>query len=231
MERKRILVTAGSTVVPIDQVRVISNIFKGKTGTAIAAHFAERGHGVTLLTSNPELLEDYREISNGWNIQVVKFRTFNDLASAMKKLITAGAYDMIVHSAAVSDYQVAQVLTKDVGGQLLPLDAGTKVSSRHGKLYLEMVPTAKLIDKIRTDWGFAGYLVKFKLQVGIGDGELVNIARQSRADSASDLIIANCLEWAAQYAYAIGSDNTAEKISREKIGETIERRAGWYDEK
>jgi len=39
MKRKRVLVTAGNTSVPIDRVRVISNIFKGRTGAGIPITF------------------------------------------------------------------------------------------------------------------------------------------------------------------------------------------------
>src|SRR5438034_5962598 len=45
----RILVTAGNTLVPIDRVRCITNIFTGRTGARIALHAQERGHDVTLL--------------------------------------------------------------------------------------------------------------------------------------------------------------------------------------
>ena len=53
---KSVLVTAGSTMVPIDKVRAITNIFNGRTGTNIALYFAQQGWNVTLVTSNPSLL-------------------------------------------------------------------------------------------------------------------------------------------------------------------------------
>src|SRR6476646_6451465 len=42
-----LLVTAGNTLVPIDAVRCITNIFTGRTGASIARHAHERGHSVT----------------------------------------------------------------------------------------------------------------------------------------------------------------------------------------
>jgi phosphopantothenate-cysteine ligase/phosphopantothenoylcysteine decarboxylase/phosphopantothenate--cysteine ligase len=50
-----ILVTAGNTQAPIDDVRCITNIFTGHTGTRIALAAYSRGHSITLLTSHPEL--------------------------------------------------------------------------------------------------------------------------------------------------------------------------------
>ena len=50
----KLLVTAGNTLVPIDSVRGITNVFTGRTGAGIALHAYRRGHHVTLLTSHPE---------------------------------------------------------------------------------------------------------------------------------------------------------------------------------
>ena len=50
----RVLVTAGNTHTPVDRVRVLTNVFSGRTGAAVAAEFHRRGHAVTLLTSQPE---------------------------------------------------------------------------------------------------------------------------------------------------------------------------------
>jgi len=47
----RLLITAGPTCVPIDSVRVITNLASGKTGLAIASLAVARGYQVTLLTS------------------------------------------------------------------------------------------------------------------------------------------------------------------------------------
>jgi phosphopantothenate-cysteine ligase/phosphopantothenoylcysteine decarboxylase/phosphopantothenate--cysteine ligase len=224
----KILVTAGATQTPIDQVRAITNIFKGKTGTYLAsglAYMDQSGladfvpkspcHQVTLLTSNPDI------ITERFNLRVVPYRTFDDLAARMEEEIRDGGYDVVIHSAAVSDYKVARVLVQDpiaMDFALTPIDATKKVSGSHDRMYLELVPTFKIVDRIRKDWGFKGFLVKFKLQVGVTDDELLDIARKSRATSDADLIVANCLEWAKEYAYVVGRDDVAEKVTRGLIG-------------
>ncbi|MGA9855786.1 MAG: phosphopantothenoylcysteine decarboxylase, partial [Gammaproteobacteria bacterium] len=53
-----IFITAGNTLVPIDRVRGITNVFSGRTGAAIARCAWERGHTVTLLTSHPEAVDN-----------------------------------------------------------------------------------------------------------------------------------------------------------------------------
>ena len=50
LEGKRVLITAGPTIEPIDAVRFISNPSSGKTGFALAEAARDRGANVTLVT-------------------------------------------------------------------------------------------------------------------------------------------------------------------------------------
>jgi phosphopantothenate-cysteine ligase/phosphopantothenoylcysteine decarboxylase/phosphopantothenate--cysteine ligase len=215
----KVLITAGCTTVPIDQVRVISNIFKGRTGTSIAEYFS-RHHEVTLVTSNPALTAGDRKF------KVIAYRTFDDLAAVMEDEIVTRKYDTIIHSAAVSDYRVAGIFSKNPDGSLVPVDANNKVSSSHDELFMRFTPTEKLIDKIRPAWGFRGQLVKFKLEVGISDEKLLEIAGKSMLASRADMIVANCLEWSAHYAYILEAKGSLEKVSRRELPEALMRRLG-----
>ena len=236
----KILVTAGATMTPIDKVRAITNIFHGRTGTEIAKHFAlDSGNQVTLMTSNPDLIYNdqkficvrklvpetflMRFLTRKTFISVIPYKTYDELRDLMASEIRFGHYDLIIHSAAVSDYTVSQVMVRE-GAELKPVDNSKKISSKHDKMYLELVPTEKLIDKIRRDWGFKGQLVKFKLQVGMSDEKLIRIATKSMSDSESELIVANCLEWSKEYAYVIGKDGRTVKVNRQEIAAEIERR-------
>lgn len=214
----KVLVTAGSTIVPIDQVRVISNIFGGKTGTVIAEYFFSQGDEVTLITSNPKLvtIADSR-------LKIISFRTYDDLIDEMEKEIRSGNYDVVIHSAAVSDYQVTDVYLKNDDGTLSLVDKNNKISSTHDSLFLEMKPTLKIIDLIRKPWGFSGKLVKFKLEVGISDEELMEIAKKSRQTSEADFIVANCLEWSRHYAYIINRAGRHIRVSRRAIAVKLRR--------
>ena len=106
-----ILVTAGNTLVPIDRVRCITNIFTGRTGTAIALHCRDQGHEVCLLTSHPDLVSRMRETgtpaADRWTVR--SFRTFQDLGRQMEAAIVGGGLDVVIHCAAVSDYQAGGV--------------------------------------------------------------------------------------------------------------------------
>jgi len=225
---KRILVTAGSTAVPIDQVRIfkvqqegegfIANIFRGKTGFLIAEALAGYGHMVTLLTSGAH----EKFVHDVPGLRVRSFLTFDELRRQMEEEIRSGNYDVVIHSAAVADYRVDAVR---VGDQSLEnAETGAKISSKHKRLIIEMVPTEKLIDFIREPWGFAGTLVKFKLEVGISDEDLLRIARRSMAFSRADLIVANRREWQDDRAYILNPAGGCDCVARYDLPNELIRR-------
>lgn len=226
MECMRVLVTAGATVSPIDKVRQISNIFKGKTGLEIAREFTagnKAGIFCSLVTSDPTSAEAQRMIQNNSRLHIIGFKTFEELREIMEQEIRNGQYNVVIHSAAVSDYQVSRVLVPEVVG-LRPVDNSAKISSAYSKLYLELEPTIKIIDQIRHPWGFRGKLVKFKLQVGVSDEELITTARKSMHASQADFIVANCLEWYRQKAYIIGTDGSVDSVPRSHLAKELYRR-------
>src|SRR5262245_55856967 len=105
-----ILVTAGNTLVPIDRVRGLTNVFTGRTGAAVALAAHARGHRVILLTSHPEAVADLSAPggppAERW--ELFRYRTFDELRRLMEGRVRAGP-DAVIHSAAVSDYLVAGV--------------------------------------------------------------------------------------------------------------------------
>lgn len=194
----KILITAGSTQTPIDKVRVISNIFKGRTGANIAWAAAQDKHQVTLLTNPDSQGAGFSHLSNivGKNVTPIMYRTFDELHDLMKEQIETGGFDAVIHSAAVSDYKAVDVLAPDPIRQIGPMQSVLKgkVKSHHSEIYIKLVPTEKIVDKIKLDWGFKGKLVKFKLEVDITSEELIEIAKASREHSQADIIVANLFE-------------------------------------
>jgi phosphopantothenate---cysteine ligase (CTP) len=227
-----ILVTAGNSIVPIDRVRCITNIFTGRTGTQIALHARERGHAVTLLTSHPEVVAELsgsaRVPTASWTVR--RYRTFADIHDSMEHALREERYDALIHCAAVSDFQAAGVYAPRAGTAfdsstriwqaqesrpptLIDCSAG-KVSSAVPELWLRLVPTLKLIDFVREPWGFEGVLIKFKLEVDVRDEELLEIAEGSRRHSRADLMVANTLEGTTSWAFLGPCAGRYERLSR-----------------
>ncbi|MBX7104462.1 MAG: bifunctional phosphopantothenoylcysteine decarboxylase/phosphopantothenate synthase [Gemmataceae bacterium] len=215
----RMLVTAGNTQVQIDRVRSITNIFTGKTGGRIALAAHEAGHAVTLLTSHPEVLHELGTIPRDDRWTLHPYRTFDDLEGLLESHVRTGNYDAIVHVAAVSDYRSAGVYRWQPGAAeptLLDRAIG-KIKSDEPELWLRLVRTPKLVDQMRTVWGFAGILVKFKLEVGLDDLELLAVAEKSRAHSQADLMVANTLDGADAWAYLGPFEGRYDRITRAEL--------------
>lgn len=213
----RCLVTAGNTLVKIDQVRCMTSIFSGKTGTQIALELHRAGHEVVLCTSRPETLHQLTPLNDlGERWKLCHFTTFDELHDVMKKEIMGQSLDFIVHSAAVSDYLHAgayvpakttrfdsesQQFTTAGNNVAFQSAARGKIKSNHPEIWLRMIKAPKLVDFIKTDWGFQGKLVKFKLEVGVTREQLESIAENSRLQSHADYMVANTLE--GMHAWAI----------------------------
>jgi phosphopantothenoylcysteine synthetase/decarboxylase len=230
----KILVTAGNTQALIDKVRCLTNIFTGRTGAAIALHAHKSGHNVTLLTSHPEAVPPLQDgealIEERWSL--FSYRTFEELQSLMKSKILNGEFDSVIHCAAVSDYLAAGIYAPAPGTQFEPDSGrweashslaamvdrrGGKVKSDEPELWLRLVRAPKLVDFIRSEWGFRGLLVKFKLEVGLSDAALLEVAERSRTQSTADLMVANTLEGAAIYAYLGPRDGAYQRVSRREL--------------
>ena len=222
----KVFVTAGNTQTPIDQVRCITNIFSGRTGARIAVTAFDRGHSVVFLTSHPEVLAEIpsRRHRGEPEFRVRSYRTFDDLETAMADEITRGGLDVVIHAAAVSDYRVAGIFTRH-NGRIEDVSAG-KVKGSHPELWLKLVPTPKLVDKVRSEWHFTGVLVKFKLEVGLSESELQVVAEKARVHSRADFSVANTLEGMQDWAL-VGSAAGYAKVSRNELAnhllEVVER--------
>jgi phosphopantothenoylcysteine synthetase/decarboxylase len=241
------LITAGNTISFIDKVRCITNVFSGRTGATIAVQAAAQGHSVVLLTSHPEVadLPQPGQSTAPAHLHVERFRTFDDLAQRLQEHVMQGGYDAVVHCAAVGDYECAGVLAPSAGTVFDPSvrswssdtsDPPALVDRRAGKvksdepeLWLRLVQNPKLVDQIRKPWGFTGVLVKFKLEVGISDDQLLQVAEASRQHSSADLMVANTLEGMGQWAFVGPIAGAYARVARralaQRVVEEVERLA------
>jgi phosphopantothenoylcysteine synthetase/decarboxylase len=232
-----LLVTAGNTLTPIDRVRCITNVFTGRTGTRIALEANARGHAVTLLTSHPDVVAEMQSPSPAERWTVFAYRTFDNLEALMAEQVAGRKFDAVIHSAAVSDYRADGVYAPAEGTHFDPaaghwhaagggvpsmadMTGGRsvgKVKSDAPEVWLRLVRTPKLVDRVREDWGFRGVLVKFKLEVGVSEERLLEIAENSREHSHADLMVANTLEGAATWAFLGPVAGRYQKVSRAEL--------------
>ena len=86
---------------------------------------------------------------------------------------------------------------------------------------MRLIPTPKLVDKVRAAWGFAGVLVKFKLEVGLSEPELVEVAERARVHSAADLMVANTLEGMREWAVIGTGPGGYRKVTRAELADRL----------
>ena len=111
---RRIVVTAGPTLEPIDPVRVITNRSSGKMGYAIAAAARDSGADVTLIAGPTALPAPA-------GVRLAPIETVAELRDAV--VAALGDADALVMAAAVSDYAAAdpsatKLKKKEVGDEL-----------------------------------------------------------------------------------------------------------------
>ena len=155
----RCIVTAGPTYEPIDQVRRLTNHSTGSLGTGLAKRLASDGHEVILLRG---IMATCTEEIESLDTRI--FTTTDDLAEKLKKLAEEFPDTFAVfHAAAVSDFCARSVFQRKSDDKLIPLKNG-KLSTRDGKLLLELCPTQKIISQLRS-WYKKAQIFGWKYEV------------------------------------------------------------------
>lgn len=183
LKNKRVLITAGPTWVPIDNVRVITNTATGKTGLLLAKELRQYGAKVTLL------LGPVGDICPNRKIKLIRFRYFEELRDNLKKELESKKYDIVIHSAAVSDYR-PKIFYRQ------------KIKSGEKNLRLNLVPTPKIIDMIKKI-NSSVFLVGFKFEPKMGKTDLLKEARILIQRANLNLAVANALNKNRYCAYIL----------------------------
>lgn len=106
MPVKKILVTAGGTREPLDDVRFLTNKSTGITGEQIARQLSELGFEVTLDLAESSTVRPVDAYS------LNRFDSFGSLSSLLQKQLAQESFDLVIHSAAVSDFNVDKTVGK-----------------------------------------------------------------------------------------------------------------------
>jgi len=166
---KKVLITAGPTVEPIDPIRVITNTSTGKTGVLLAAELISAGCRVTLVYG-PGIEEPPR------GARVIPVRTVGEMFSATTKELKARKFDVVILSAAAADYTVRP--------------QKSKIKSTKKDLTIRLQKAPKIIDHVRKLQKDT-FLVGFKAEANVSRQKLIESAKKRLRESKADLIIAN----------------------------------------
>ncbi|MFL2845185.1 MAG: bifunctional phosphopantothenoylcysteine decarboxylase/phosphopantothenate--cysteine ligase CoaBC [Candidatus Puniceispirillaceae bacterium] len=102
---KRVIVTSGPTIEPIDKVRFIANRSSGKQGHAIAAALASRGANVTLVSGPVDEAPPA-------HVNLVPVTTAAEMLAACTNAVASQPTDIAICAAAVADWRVKTPASK-----------------------------------------------------------------------------------------------------------------------
>jgi phosphopantothenoylcysteine decarboxylase/phosphopantothenate--cysteine ligase len=175
-----VLLTAGATRNRVDAIRYLSAHATGTTGVDLATRLAAK-RSVHLLGSGEACLRaEIAQLRAGSRATWEEFQGTRDLMARMEGHLRARPDSILLHSAAVGDYEM-----------IAP--EASKIPSGRSRMVLELQPAPKIVDHVR-DWAPECFLVSFKAAApGTSLGELEAIARAQALRTGSDLVFANVL--------------------------------------
>lgn len=170
-----VVITAGGTCEPIDDVRYITNFSSGGMGHELAKQYAQ--HGLNVLLMAPRItIQKYGELPLG-----VRHQEFTSAEDLRNQLLSVEAARIVLHAAAVSDYTP---VTTTKG----------KLSSDADNMTIELKRTPKILPQLRDHFGKDTTIVGFKLLSGVSEEELIATAARQITAARTDLCIANDLQ-------------------------------------
>ena len=207
-ERMQIVLTAGGTREPIDDVRFVSNVASGALPAAMADVLLERGHDVQyihgpgailpghavldmdLTTATPESLRAataawltdaalrQTALANGV-LTLHPIQTAAEVAQTLRDLCQKLQPDAVACAMAVADFA--------------PVATAGKLSSSTASLTLAMAATAKAIDGVKPA-APRTRLLGFKLLSGATEAQLCDAAERQIRRSGADAVFCNDMQ-------------------------------------
>ncbi len=165
---KKVLVTSGPTIEPIDPVRFISNHSSGQMGNALALEAAKRGANVTLI-SGPVY-----EFPIHPNITLIKVTTAAEMLTECLSCFPGA--DFTIMSAAVADYSPEK-------------PSSSKIKKDENELLLHLVKTTDILKELGKMKKPGQILVGFALET---DHEIENAQKKLHTKNL-DFIVLNSL--------------------------------------
>ena len=164
LKGKKILVTAGGTIEPIDPVRFICNRSSGKMGFEIAKAAKNHGAEVILIAGNTT-------VDAPANLKFIKVETAEQMREEV--IEEFDSVDAVIMSAAVSDYRVKNI-------------APQKIKKDNDTLTLELVKNPDILKEL-------GRRKKNQLLVGFAaeTQNVIDYAKNKIVEKNLDFIVAN----------------------------------------
>lgn len=162
---KRVLISAGGTIEPIDPVRFIGNRSSGKMGYALAEEARRLGADVTIVATTKRLVHT--------DVKVVMVETANELDRAMREYFESA--DIVIMAAAVADFRVATIAEHKM-----------KKTDENDEMTLSLVKNPDILaglSKLKTHQYMVGFAAETQ--------NVIAYAQTKLAKKRVDMIVAN----------------------------------------
>jgi phosphopantothenoylcysteine decarboxylase/phosphopantothenate--cysteine ligase len=163
LKGRKIVVSAGGTMEPIDPVRVITNHSSGKMGYAIAEAARDRGADVVLVAASTALPDPPL-------VNVVRVQTAQHMCDEVLRQVQKA--DALIMAAAVADYRPAT-------------EADQKIKKSADELTIELAKTTDILEAAKGNFVKVGFAAETQ--------DLIRNARDKVTRKDLDLIVANDL--------------------------------------
>jgi len=206
----KVIVTAGPSYEPIDEVRRLTNLSTGELGIKLSNQLAKAGFEVFCL----------RGISSTYFGALEKchhqpFTTNHDLLDHLTRLSRAHEIIAVFHVAALCDFKVKQILDAEGRATDAP-----KIDSRSGSLTLILEPAPKVIGQMRTLFPHAT-LVGWKYELaGDRDAVLSKAWHQIRV-SNTDACVANGRAFGRGFALCTPPDDIRDLQDKSEVAQFL----------
>ena len=160
---RKIVVSAGGTMEPIDPVRVITNHSSGKMGYAIAEAARDRGADVVLVAASTALPDPPL-------VNVVRVQTAQQMCDEVLRQVQKA--DALIMAAAVADYRPAT-------------EADQKIKKSADELTIKLAKTTDILEAARGNFVKVGFAAETQ--------DLIRNAKDKVTRKDLDLIVANDL--------------------------------------
>lgn len=209
------VVTAGPTYEPMDQVRRLTNFSTGRLGVELANFLSAQGHSVTLLRGE--------QATYGGAVRALRTKSFTTTADLQQQLQALARLDIgaVFHAAAVSDFAFGKIWSRTPTGELTELQSG-KISTRHGALLAELVPTPKIIAALRA-WYPQARLVGWKFEVEGDRANAMRAAERQLQDCRTDACVVNGPAFGPGFGLVTGIGQYVTVANREELFPALAR--------
>jgi phosphopantothenoylcysteine decarboxylase/phosphopantothenate--cysteine ligase len=144
-------------------------------GLNIAQQCLDKGFNVTLVYGHGTL-----NIPDDPRMNIIRVKTTEEMFKAVRERILRRKQHVVFHASAVADFSISNSSKK----------RSYKMDSRNGTKTLKLVPTAKIVDRLK-EFDKKIFLVAFKAEYDISKELLIKKAFDKLRECNGDLIVAN----------------------------------------